>query len=343
MRKYIVVFGAAGFIGSKLMQWFHSNGTSHVIAVDKGMFGFNHIKQYDRIERFFNCSLYSFLDNYEEILKETRCVIHIGGLSNDPMADFNPSANSKYNFEDTLTLLGDLIRYEVPRFIFASSASIYGLYDDKLVNEIDQPQPNSAYAQAKVQSENAILSQCENTKTCPIILRKATVMGVSPRMRFDLVVNTMVMTAIRFGKISLYGGGENWRPLVSINDVVRLYSILTEIPFDTYKRLAHEIYNVVQENYRISELGLRIGKMLDVSVIPDYDKSRDKRSYRMDGIKLTSNLGFECEHDLEKTVFNVRRWITQNKPDLDDPIYSNIKWLKNCERVCATIGMKYSL
>jgi len=113
---------------------------------------------------------------------------------------------------------------------------------------------------------------------------------------------------------------------------------------EEYKEASKEkIFNFVGSNHRISELGLRIGDWLKVPVIPNYEKPRDVRSYRLCGNKLKEKIGFEPQFDLEKTVFSIKRHIVQNKLDLDDTIYYNIKFIKNCQRVCDILKLKYDI
>ena len=122
------------------------------------------------------------------------------------------------------------IMNKIPRFIYASSASVYGSNDSQILNESCHVEPYSNYGKSKKHAEDYILTASKHGFQ-PVILRKGTIMGVSPRMRFDLVVNSMVVSAMRFGKIVLYGGGESWRPIVSVDDVVSIYRYVS-IVFD---------------------------------------------------------------------------------------------------------------
>jgi nucleoside-diphosphate-sugar epimerase len=261
-------------------------------------------------------------------------------LSNDPLADFNLEANRKLNTLDSINLAHVCADQKVPKFVFASSASVYGMEDDKLSHESDHVYPYSNYAKSKREAEVAFL---EMHGLHPVILRKGTVMGVSPRMRFDLVVNTMMKEATQFKKIRLLGGGENWRPLVDIRDVVELYHSIIMMSQDEYDKVSGNIYNVVGENFRISELGLRIGSLLDVPVVPDYSLPRDVRSYRLDGGLAEAKLHFKPQHKLVSTVRDIEGWIRSRSPDFEDPIYYNIKWIKACQRVCNIIGHDYDI
>src|SRR5262249_8814263 len=151
------------------------------------------------------------------VLEDVEVVVNVGGLSNDPTAEYNPKANYEMNTTAAIHLAELCAMQGVRRYIFASSCSIYDQgvdteEHDLIHDETCEVNPRAAYSGSKYAAEKALLgmtSQC----FCPIILRKGTVYGYSPRMRFDVVVNTFVKDALSKGYMTVHYGGEMWRPL----------------------------------------------------------------------------------------------------------------------------------
>ena len=156
----------------------------------------------------------------EEISKYD-VIVFMAGLSNDPMANFSPKTNFIEN-SAVPTYLAFLSKEAgVSRFIYASSCSVYGFTNDKIMTEDSLPKPDYPYGISKLQAEYSIM-QMEDNNFRPISLRKGTIGGWSDRMRFDLVVNTMTKCALSEGKI-VVNNPELWRPLIDIRDVVQAY------------------------------------------------------------------------------------------------------------------------
>jgi len=344
-REKIIVTGGAGFVGSLLIQELQNKHFTreNLICVDQGLFGFNEVhKKCAHPENLYKTSVRSFTANrtlMAKLLSQTKIVIHLAGLSNDPMADYDAIANKDMNCLQTEMIVDRCVEFGVPRFVFASSASVYGDMEENLCIEDGPISPKSNYALSKAMGEKYILNK-KGLK--PVILRKGTLYGVSPRMRLDLAINTMVTNAVRFKKIELWGGGENWRPLVHVSDAVRLYMKIVMMSENEYNKFSKgKIYNVVGCNYRMSELGLQIAGILDVPVKARYDMPKDIRTYRTDGSKLFKNIMFEFDNNLYNAVSNIRKWAEHN--DLDNPIYYNMKWIKNCEKVFDSFNMRFTL
>lgn len=344
-RDMILISGGAGYVGSLLIQELQKLYflREKMVCIDPGWFGYNDVHDNCLMKKnIYKCSVSEFLNTYSGILTDTKIVIHLAGLSNDPMADYDMKANDKINYDETSFLVDACIKHEVPRFVFASSASVYGDMEENLCHESGLISPKSNYAMSKAKAENYIMKKVSRIFK-PIILRKGTLYGVSPRMRLDLAINTMVANAVRFGKLELYGGGENWRPLTHILDAVHLYCTFVDIDDDLYKSLSGKIYNVVGNNYRMSELGLKIADIMKVNVIPRYDMPKDVRTYRMDGARLRQTALFDFRESmrLSHTIEELRKWMI-NK-DLDNPVYYNMKWIKNCEKVFKCFNMDFKL
>jgi nucleoside-diphosphate-sugar epimerase len=321
----IVVIGGAGYVGSVLCRKLLHKGYD-VTVVDPGFFGFEGLKDIEDKIKIIKKD--AFLLTAGELMQaRVKCVINLAGLSNDPSADFNPGLNFKLNTELTDFTAEVCKGAGVSKYIFASSCSIYdfGLDDEKkdiLVDENTDVNPTRYYSLSKFKAERALLEHAdENFK--PIILRKATIYGYSPRMRYDLVVNTFVKDAFSKGALNLHKGGEIWRPLIDIDDVCEIYTRLIECD-------KTGIFNAVGTNIRISEVALRTMTAINnnIKLNCDYGMSQTGiRNYRVDGSKLHDELGFKPSTSIQDSVKKIVENINKIN-DFNNPIYYNIEWIK---------------
>src|ERR1017187_8105807 len=186
----------------------------------------------------------------------------------------------------------------VKRYIFASSCSIYdvGIVDEErdiLLNEESEVQPRAAYAVSKLAGERELLA-LHGADFSPVVLRMGTLFGFSPRMRYDLVVNTFVKDAFLKGAMTLHYGGQMWRPLVDVRDAARAYLVALEAENSL---VAGQIFNVVSENFRISELALRVreglrAKGMDAEIKATFQYA-GIRNYRVSGRKISTRLNYK--------------------------------------------------
>jgi len=184
-----------------------------------------------------------------------------------------------------------------------------------------------------IREAEQILRELADDDFCPVILRKGTIYGFSPRMRYDLVVNTFVKDALSKRVLRLHFGGEMWRPLVDIRDAARAYIACLQAEESLVRG---EIFNISQGNYRISELALRVRKALSslgisVEIRPDYGY-RGVRSYRVSARKIEHTLGFKPLVSVEESACDmVRKIEAYGYSDFDNPRYYNIRWMKVLE------------
>src|SRR5215468_2399089 len=227
MRRILVV-GGAGYVGSVLTEELLQRGYT-VRVLDRFFFGDNGLRALrDRIELVesdMRAVSPTALDGVD-------AVINVGGLSNDPTAEYNPRANHEMNTVATAALARLCKARGVSRYVLASSCSIYdcGILDERadvLQDETSPVAPRAPYSVSKYEAERAILAMTDDT-FCPVALRKGTVFGYSPRMRYDLVVNTFVRDALTKGYVTVHCGGEMWRPLVDVSDLARTYVACVE-------------------------------------------------------------------------------------------------------------------
>jgi nucleoside-diphosphate-sugar epimerase len=213
-------------------------------------------------------------------------VVHLAGLSNDPLGDLDPGLTRRINVEGSLRLAEACRTAGVERFVFASSCSMYGAAGGEApLDETAPLAPLTAYAESKVAVERGLLDLAGD-RFSPVLMRNATVYGVSPRLRVDLVLNNLVAWAHTTGKVRILSDGTPWRPLVHVRDVAAATATLLEAP----RGLVHaEAFNVGRdgENHRVSELAAIVRDAVPGSEI-EYAGSGDPdpRSYRVDFGKL---------------------------------------------------------
>ena len=212
-------------------------------------------------------------------------VIHLAALSNDPLSDLNPDITYDINHAASVRLARLAKDAGVPRFLYSSSCSSYGKAGDDLVDETAELHPITAYAISKVRVEQD-LSRLADDHFSPTCLRNATAYGVSPRLRFDLVLNNLTAWAYAKGRVHIKSDGTPWRPIVHIEDIARAFLAVLGAPREV---VHNEALNVGQtdENYRIRQLAEIVQDVVPGSRI-DYAEGggTDPRCYRVDFGKI---------------------------------------------------------
>jgi nucleoside-diphosphate-sugar epimerase len=322
----ILVTGGAGYIGCVAVRQLLDKGEA-VRVYDKLYFGEDGLAEVaDKID-LVQGDIRTF---DPAVLDDCNAVVHLAGLSNDPTAEFNPKANHEINTTGTEVVARACKERGVSRFIFASTCSIYdlGFYaPDFLRDEESEVRPRAAYAVSNYEAERILLDMADD-RFCPVILRQGTVYGWSPRMRYDLVVNTFVRDALAKGELTVHAGGEMWRPLVDVTDLCRVYIACVEAP----DALVHgKIFNVVEKNYRILELAHWVREAFKpikkVEIEVDYT-SYKTRSYRVSGQRIETVLGVKPLVAVKDSVEMMLRMIHSNSHlDLFNPRYYNIQWM----------------
>jgi nucleoside-diphosphate-sugar epimerase len=216
-------------------------------------------------------------------------VVHFAGLSNDPLGNINPQLTYEINHKATIGLARAAKQAGVRRFVFSSSCSNYGAAGDKIIDESGDFNPVTPYAKSKVMAESDLVALADDDFT-PVLMRSATAYGVSPRLRFDLVLNNLAAWAFTTGEILLKSDGTPWRPVVHIEDIARAFLAVVEAPRD----LVHcQAFNVgaTGENYRIIELAAIIEDIFPHTKLRVSDSAGpDLRCYRVDCDKLVRTL-----------------------------------------------------
>src|SRR3954449_9521047 len=323
--QLILVTGGAGYIGSVLTERLLDRGY-RVRILDRLYWGRSPLARViDRIELIEA----DVRDMPASALDGVDGVIHLAGLSNDPTAEYDPEANWQMNAIATETLARDCVARDVERLVFASSCSLYDGLPPGMHDETAAIQPRGAYATSKRYGEEA-LQTLASDGLCPVILRNGTVYGYSPRMRYDLVVNTFVKDALLRGSLSLHGGGWMWRPLVDVRDVSDAMIAALEAPADLVRG---EIFNVLHSNYQIRELAMLVAGSVQLLgrevTLREAPAPRLTRDYECSNTKLASRVGFQPSRSVVESIEGILAAIdVEDRTMLTDPRFYNIRWLE---------------
>ncbi len=229
-----------------------------------------------------------------EHLEGYDAVLHLAGLSNDPLGDLDPELTFDINYRASARLAVMALEAGVERFVFSSSCSNYGAAGDDLIDEDGELRPVTPYGESKVLVEQALHHLADDTFS-PTYLRNATAYGVSPRLRFDLVLNNLVAWAHTTGEVHLKSDGSPWRPLVHVRDIALAFVAALEAPRHVVHDRAFNI-GVPGENFRIREVAEIVRDTVPGSRVGFADgASPDVRNYRVDCSRAATELRFEPE------------------------------------------------
>lgn len=281
----VLLTGHRGYIGSVLTPMLLDHGHD-VVGLDADWF-----------ER---CTFTGTVAEVKSIKKDTRdveandvegfdAIIHLAGLSNDPLGDFRPMITEEINDAASVRLAQLAKKADVKRFLFASSCSNYGASGDNFLTEDAAFNPVTPYGASKVQVELA-LAKIADADFCPTYLRASTAYGVSPRLRFDLVINNLTAWAFTTGRVFLKSDGTPWRPVVHVEDICRAYLAVLHAPIEVIHNQAFNVGSTT-ENYQMRELAEIVADVVPGCRI-DYadDAGPDKRCYRVDCNRIAREL-----------------------------------------------------
>jgi len=281
----VLVTGNNGYIGTVLVPMLQKAG-HEVTGLDTNYFTdclyTGELPVVTTIKKDIRNVAITDLDNVEAI-------IQLAGLSNDPLGDYKPGLTEEINYLGSVKLAKLAKQAGVERFIFASSCSNYGASDDNFLNEQSEFNPVTPYGESKVNVERALTSMADE-QFCPTFLRASTAYGVSPLLRFDLVVNNLTAWAFTKGLVYLKSDGTPWRPIVHVEDICRAYIAVLHAPKEV---VYNEAFNVgtTTENYQIREIAELVEDVVQGCRI-EYaeDAGPDKRCYRVDCQKISTVL-----------------------------------------------------
>src|SRR6266436_6019573 len=315
----LLIAGGAGYVGSALIPRLLERGYL-VDVVDLFWFG-NYLPPDTGL---LNKDLF---DVTVEDLKDYDQVIFLAGLSNDPMAEYSPNKNFVYNAAAPAYLAYTAKKAGVKRYIYASSCSVYGYTVNELYDETRPVSSSYPYGISKLQGEQAVMNLLDDHFSV-IALRKGTVSGYSPRMRFDLIVNTMFKCAMRDGVITI-NNPTIWRPILAIEDAVSAYVRAVE---------AHEkisgIFNIASGNYTVGEVGdlvkNEVEEHLGIKVRLTIRHLQDVRNYKVNFEKAKNVLSFHPRQDVRGVVQHLIKHKDEFS-DWDNPAYYNIQMFRSIE------------
>lgn len=321
----ILVSGAGGYIGiplcAKLMERGHS-----VVALDRYFFGRNRLKGLDEDSKL-EVVVDDIRDCDPKIFNNVDALVDLAGLSNDASAEIDAEMTRSINFTGGARLARLAKEAGVRRYVYSSSASVYGHGAREQLTERDECRPVTVYAESKLHVENELLKLADANFE-PVIFRNATVFGFAPRMRFDLAVNIMTLRAWKERLIYVMGGGQQWRPFVHVNDVVR--ALVHGVEEDK-QRVAGEIFNVGGDdmNYQIRQLVQFVRDVIPnttVHMIPD---DPDKRTYNLSFAKIREALGFEPRVRIHEGVVEIKQALERGTLTGDDPTFYTLQWYRS--------------
>jgi nucleoside-diphosphate-sugar epimerase len=315
----ILVAGGAGYLGSVLIPKLLERGYK-VDVVDLFWFGNQLPRQAGVLNKdIFNLSVED-LEPYDE-------VVFLAGLSNDPMAEYSPSQNFIFNAAAP-AYLGYIAKMaKVKRYVYASSCSVYGYTENQLYDETSPASSSYPYGISKLQGEQAVVQLIDKDFSV-ISLRKGTISGYSPRMRLDLIINTMFKAAMKDRTITV-NNPSIWRPILSIDDAATAY--IRAIEADQH---ISGIFNIASGNYTVGEVGDLVKSAIEerssVRVNLSIKHVQDFRNYKVSTEKAANVLSFHPQGDVKSIVYSLLDNMEKFQ-DWDNPKYSNIQMFRNIE------------
>lgn len=320
MEAKICVTGGAGYIGSKLVPALLEKGYK-VVVLDLYLYGKNLKKHPNLTEIKGDIRDLSIVD---KAISGCDSVIHLASISNDPSFDLDPSLGKSINFDSFGPFVKLCKRRKTRRFIFASSSSVYGIKPNQDVVENIPLDPITDYAKYKAKCEKVLFSHMDDNFVCTA-LRPSTVCGYAPRQRLDIVVNILTNFAYHKDEI-LVLGGQQMRPSIHIDDMVRAYLTILEAKQEV---IQGQSFNIGFENYRVIDLAKLVQKHISkatIKIVP----SNDQRSYHINSDKFKEVLSFSPIFTVEDAIKDLISAFKQKKlPNpLSDIKYFNVQLMK---------------
>jgi nucleoside-diphosphate-sugar epimerase len=324
--RHVLVIGGAGYIGSVLCRRLLEKGY-WVRVLDALLYGRQSVEELRDHPRFelLEGDSRSVSDVFRAML-DMDAVVHLGELVGDPACALDEALTLEINLAATRMVAEAAKGYGIRLFVYASSCSVYGA-GDELLNERSALRPVSLYARAKIGAEEALLG-LNDPDFRPVILRFATVYGLSPRPRFDLVINLLVAKAVREGVITVYGGNQ-WRPFVHVEDVGQAIIKCLEAPLASVKG---RVFNVGsdEQNHTIAKVGELIQALIPEAQLVSQGQLEDRRDYHVSFARIRNELGFVAEYTLEEGVREIEAALRDGRlGDYRQRRYSNYQTLSD--------------
>jgi nucleoside-diphosphate-sugar epimerase len=323
-HRHVTVIGGGGFVGSVLVPRLLDRGYE-VTILDAFIYGTDGLIDADH-ERLH--LVRGDMRSVESLLSgccNADAIVHLGGLVGDPSCAVDERLTLEINLEATAMIADTALGLGIPRLVFASSCAVYG-DSDGLLTEESELAPVSTYARTKADSERGLMSVASD-RFCPTALRFGTFYGLSPRPRFDLVVNLLTAKAVREGSISIFGGNQ-WRPFIHVEDGADSIIACLEAPLDATRG---QIFNVgfEGENYTLREVGELIGSLVPGASVNLEPGSAQEANYRVSFEKIRRTLGFVPQRRLADGILEIKLALeTEAIGDYREAKYDNHKSLR---------------
>ncbi|MDP9151891.1 MAG: SDR family oxidoreductase [Myxococcota bacterium] len=332
---HVFVAGGAGYIGSVLVPLLLERG-HRITVLDRLYFG----DTLGRVERRFGEKLRVARGDVRSfdrsLLTSVDAIIDLSGISNDPSCELEPELTRSVNVDGARRLAMAAREQGVRRYVFSSSCSVYGHGAGLGLSETSARQPVSLYARAKAEVEDFLLEAGRASRGTMDVcaLRLATVFGPSPRMRFDLAINVMTKNAYVAQRITVDGGGKQWRPFVHVHDAARAFELA--LTSDAAK-VAGEVFNIGsdQNNVQILNLAFRVRDAVPGTEVVHAPTDPDIRDYNVSFDKALRVLGFRTEKTIDDGIREVLAALREGSVDPDERRWYTLRqysFLREAER-----------
>ena len=317
--KKIFITGGAGYVGSILVPELLNLGY-HVTVYDLMIYGDQVIEKHSNLKMIKGDVRDEKLLN--ESIQKNDVVIHLACISNDPSFELNPSLGKSINLDSFEPLVKIAKENNIKRFIYASSSSVYGVKNEKDVDESMNLEPLTDYSKFKADCEKILNSYGEESFTVTTV-RPATVCGYAKRQRLDVIVNILTNFAFHKKEIQIFGGSQ-LRPNIHINDMARVYIEL--IKADKNK-INKQIFNVGSANHSVLEIAEMVKKNIGEEIKLVKIDSKDIRSYHISSKKIKEIIGFETKLTIENAIIDLKDAFKKKLllNTFEDPNFFNIK------------------
>ena len=317
MNSTVLVSGGGGFVGTVLTDRLLSLG--HTVKVfDTFWFG-DFLPAHPRLTK-----IKGDLREARDVagaVQGVDTVIQLACLSNDPTSDLDPELTKSINFDGCRDIIHAARRAGVQRFIYASSASVYGVRDEPNIVEDMRLEPITLYSRYKAEIEDELFA-IDDPQFTTVAVRNSTVSGFSPRMRLDLIISIFVRAALR-NKVITIEGGNQLRPLIHMQDLVDFYIRLLDAPAEKIHRQA---FNVSSDNYKVIDVARMVQERIPCEF--KFAGFTDPRSYHVDTGKVERTLGYKPSRTIESAIDEVQAALADGRIDDNDPRCYNIRHMK---------------